>query len=94
MTLLLIYNSKLPNWSPNYWVADRLVPNLWKLTNKSPNFTNVSQIGPFVKLPLANMMTCPLTADVALNVPRHQLTASGTNLTNVSKIRGPIYQFP
>ena len=38
--------SKLSNWSLDYWLADRLVPELWKLTNRSPNFTNVSQIGP------------------------------------------------
>ena len=40
--------SKLSNWSLDYWLANRLVPEFKKLTNRSPNFSNICQIGPSV----------------------------------------------
>ena len=49
--------SKLQNWSLDYWLADRLVHELRKLTNRSSNFTNVSQIGPSVKSQLTKTLT-------------------------------------
>ena len=64
--------SKLLNWSLDYWLTDRLVPRLTKLTNRSPNFTNVTQIGPFVKSSLANSLTWKTKKTPTVHLVPHQ----------------------